>query len=385
MSFDIDWCKLDTKVNEKLTQTINDFFSELKNKPSIIGELKVINLDLGTKPPHVELLDITEPFSEFYMPTKEEIDQLDNSELEKQVAAAKAELEDSKAIVNKLENSLYSSKLNYYDQNTPENYLSDLIYSRKVESVQNFGTFGNDHSFTPVGIRAIPETRLTSIFNNNDSLSIHRDAIMGFRNNNIPPNQMNHLELDHNDIGLINDNLILSDLEIGSASGGEHYLNNNALNYTDISSNIPESYLNQDFRSVEDIYNISKSEDDMQIYFKLGYAGDISIKLTVELQLNYPANSFMSLPITCHVTNLKFNAVLVVAYLKNKINICFLEPELPRTSLLDDLSIRSEIGDGHQHVLKNVETVEKFIVEQLKKSIDENFVFPSYTSIEFND
>ncbi|PVU88221.1 hypothetical protein BB559_005674 [Furculomyces boomerangus] len=165
------------------------------------------------------------------------------------------------------------------------------------------------------------------------------------------------------------------------------YRNNHDVHSPGYASQM-SGYQNNEFG--QSMYNqqygtIAKSPDDMQLYFKLCYSGDISLTLTAELQLNYPASSFMALPITCVVTNLKFSSVAVVAYLKNRINFCFLEPEHPRISLLDDLNIRSEIGDDHQQVLKNVETVEKFIVEQLRKAIDENFIFPSYTSIEFEE
>ncbi|OLY85454.1 Mitochondrial distribution and morphology protein 12 [Smittium mucronatum] len=85
------------------------------------------------------------------------------------------------------------------------------------------------------------------------------------------------------------------------------------------------------------------------MYFKLAYSGDCSLTLNAELQLNYPASSFIALPITFNVTNLKFSATAVVAYLTNRVSFAFLEPEPPRTSLLDDLSIKSQIGDDHHH------------------------------------
>ncbi|KAI8317961.1 hypothetical protein GQ54DRAFT_300991, partial [Martensiomyces pterosporus] len=69
-------------------------------------------------------------------------------------------------------------------------------------------------------------------------------------------------------------------------------------------------------------------------------------------------------------------------YMKDRINFCFLEPDPPRTSLLDGFSIRTEIGDQHRHVLKNVEKLEQFITEQLRKAIDDDFVFPCYHSFE---
>ncbi|KAI9500399.1 Mitochondrial distribution and morphology protein 12 [Coemansia spiralis] len=129
---------------------------------------------------------------------------------------------------------------------------------------------------------------------------------------------------------------------------------------------------------------VERSEDDMQLLAKVSYCGDMSIMLKTELQLNYQATQFVSLPVTLHITKIEFSAFMVIAYLTNRINFCFLEPEPPRTSLLDSFSIRTEIGDSSHHVLKNVEKLECFITEQLRKAIDEDFVFPSYHSFEID-
>ncbi|KAJ2709244.1 Mitochondrial distribution and morphology protein 12, partial [Coemansia spiralis] len=93
---------------------------------------------------------------------------------------------------------------------------------------------------------------------------------------------------------------------------------------------------------------------------------------------------FVSLPVTMHITKIEFAAVAVVAYLSRRVNFCFLEPDPPRTSLLDGFAVRTEIGDAGRHVLKNVEKLESFIANQLRKAIDDEFVFPSYHSFELN-
>ncbi|KAJ2852917.1 Mitochondrial distribution and morphology protein 12 [Coemansia erecta] len=127
---------------------------------------------------------------------------------------------------------------------------------------------------------------------------------------------------------------------------------------------------------------VEPSADDLQLLARVEYSGDMSVVLRTELQLNYPASQFASLPVALHITRIEFSAVAVVAYLRDRINFCFLEPVPPRTSLLDSFSIRTEIGDAHHHVLKNVEKLELFITEQLRRAIDDEFVFPAYHSFE---
>ncbi|KAJ2020330.1 Mitochondrial distribution and morphology protein 12 [Coemansia sp. S2] len=127
---------------------------------------------------------------------------------------------------------------------------------------------------------------------------------------------------------------------------------------------------------------VERGEDDMQLVAKVEYCGDMSLVLRTELQLNYPATQFASLPVTLHITRIEFSATAVIAYLPDRVNLCFLEPEPPHTSLLRSFAIRTEVGDAHQHVLKNVEKLELFITEQLRQAIDEDFVFPSYHSFE---
>ncbi|KAJ2785143.1 Mitochondrial distribution and morphology protein 12 [Coemansia javaensis] len=129
---------------------------------------------------------------------------------------------------------------------------------------------------------------------------------------------------------------------------------------------------------------VERSEDDVQLLAKAEYRGDMTLVLRTELQLNYPAAQFVSLPVTMHITKIEFAAVAVVAYLRDRINFCFLEPDPPRTSLLDGFSIRTEIGDAGRHVLKNVEKLECFVTEQLRKAIDDELVFPSYHSFEMS-
>ncbi|KAJ2006219.1 Mitochondrial distribution and morphology protein 12 [Coemansia thaxteri] len=234
MSFSIAWEKLDKKVALSVQAQLNAFFAALNPRPAFLGEITVDQLDFGSIPPLFEIIDLTEPFPEFYLATEDDV--------------------------------------------------------------------------------------------------ISSAAVTNFPRPTSPATQHSYLS--------------------GSLMPGEPLL--------------------------------EPGEDDMQLLAKVEYSGDMSLVLHTELQLNYPASQFASLPVTLHITRIEFSAIAAIAYLPGRINMCFLEPELPRSTLLQNFTIRTEVGDAQQHVLKNVEKLELFITEQLRQAIDDDLVFPSYHSFEID-
>ncbi|KAF9299342.1 Mitochondrial distribution and morphology protein 12 [Mortierella antarctica] len=72
-----------------------------------------------------------------------------------------------------------------------------------------------------------------------------------------------------------------------------------------------------------------------------------------------------------------------MGYLRDHVNVCFLEPEDPNESILSNVRIESQVGDEQkQAVLKNVGKIERFVLEQMRKFITEDFVYPSYHSVK---
>ncbi|KAG9285901.1 hypothetical protein G9A89_013326 [Geosiphon pyriformis] len=257
MSFDIFWEKLDRTVAQKLQDLLNNHFRNANNKPSLIGDIEISEFDFGTLPPLLEIVDVTEPFPEFYLP--------DEDALEEQRSEA-----DSQPLLQNEE---------------PEH--SDYLY------------------FTP------PTQTLT-----------------------VPSSQHRVQQLECSEVGQIFDKSL-------------------------------------------------KKDTDAQIQLLLSYQGNMRMTVSTELRMNYPSMMFMSLPIKLTVTGFNFSEeCAVIAYLRQRINFCFLEPKDLNESLLKDVHIESEVGDKGKQVLKNVGKIERFIVDQLRKVIEEDFVFPSYYSID---
>jgi len=155
-----------------------------------------------------------------------------------------------------------------------------------------------------------------------------------------------------------------------------------------------------------------RSPEDLQVVFHATYAGDVKLSLTAEVFLDYPMPSFVGIPLKLNITGLTFNGVGILAYIKRKAHVCFLAPDdaealvggeaildsagsggegtaasttAPKTTtkfgaLLEDIRIESEMGqtDGGRQVLKNMGKIEKFVLEQVQRIFEDEFVYPSF-------
>ena len=150
--------------------------------------------------------------------------------------------------------------------------------------------------------------------------------------------------------------------------------------------------------------------DDVQAVFRIQYAGDIRLNLTAEILLDYPMPSFVGIPLKLNITGLSFDGVGVLANIRKRVHFCFLSPEDAMTAvgpddddhdddgdvdkesddaaapkgrfggLLQEIKVESEIGEresGRQS-LKNVGKVERFVLGQVRRIFEEEFVYPSF-------
>ncbi|KAF2017726.1 hypothetical protein BU24DRAFT_389204 [Aaosphaeria arxii CBS 175.79] len=152
-----------------------------------------------------------------------------------------------------------------------------------------------------------------------------------------------------------------------------------------------------------------KSPEDIQVVAHVQYSGDVKISLTAEILLDYPMPSFVGIPLKLNITGLTFDGVAILAYIKKRAHFCFLSPEdadalvggdtsleslqsdaklqdnqagrrLRIGGLLENIKVESEIGEkgSGKQVLKNVGKVESFILEQVRRIFEEEFVYPSF-------
>ncbi|PQK09977.1 hypothetical protein BB8028_0002g03010 [Beauveria bassiana] len=163
--------------------------------------------------------------------------------------------------------------------------------------------------------------------------------------------------------------------------------------------------------------------EDVQAVFRIQYAGDIRLNLTAEILLDYPMPSFVGIPLKLNITGMSFDGVGVLAHIRKRVHFCFLSPDDALTAvgrpeedggggggggggsgrpgssgqaaeaesgprgtnarfggLLQEIKVESEIGgrEGGKQSLKNVGKVEKFVLEQVRRIFEEEFVYPSF-------
>jgi len=157
-----------------------------------------------------------------------------------------------------------------------------------------------------------------------------------------------------------------------------------------------------------------KSAEDLQIVAHIKYSGNIRLSLTTDILLDYPMPSFVGIPLKLNITGITFDGIAVVAYIKRKAHFCFLSPEDAETlvggggdvasdtdeephssgqqqqqqhkgkfrsgQLLEEIRVESEIGnqDSGKQVLKNVGKIERFVLDQVRRIFEDEFVFPSF-------
>ncbi|KAK3114846.1 Mitochondrial distribution and morphology protein 12 [Teratosphaeriaceae sp. CCFEE 6253] len=144
------------------------------------------------------------------------------------------------------------------------------------------------------------------------------------------------------------------------------------------------------------------SPEDLQVVFHATYSGDVKLFLTAEVFLDYPMPSFVGIPLKLNITGMTFDGVGIMAYIKRKAHLSFLAPEdaealvggeglldIPAGdserpgrvgALLEDIKIESEMGGAERggQVLKNVGKIEKFVLEQVQRIFEDEFVYPSF-------
>ena len=81
------------------------------------------------------------------------------------------------------------------------------------------------------------------------------------------------------------------------------------------------------------------------------------------------------------LTGLSFSGLALIASIRNRVHFCFLDEDTDDDNwehMLRDIHLESEIGEKGKGVLKNVGKVERFLLEQGRKIISEELIFPSF-------
>ncbi|KAI8098674.1 uncharacterized protein BX664DRAFT_319321 [Halteromyces radiatus] len=399
MSFDINWNKLDDELAGYVLQFLNRHFQTI-NKPAFIGDIHVTSFDWGTTAPTVEIIDITDPFPEFYEPEETE-DDMDQDTPKKRegnlpVSATNTTPTTTSATPAPTSTSNLSTMssatglpLSSSPTNTSDPYFDSLETSIKhhypdrptypwsqQQRIQLMHSFHRSPLVAP-----------QHPFNNTMNPS-NRSASYFSPGPTSPTTSSTYFDQRYTTSqGDIQDWIDDEDRRMSSAAAPTSTTNTGTPLVPPSSETLPSQNQQQD---------PSSTQMDFQSHLLISYKGDMSMTILTELRMNYPSMVFMSLPIQLCVRSVEFEATAVVAYIQSMKRVCvsMLEADdeeivsirgknaVGLESLLRQVQIESVVGDKQKHVLKNVGKIERFIVDQLRKILDDELVFPSYQCVE---
>ena len=390
MSVDLDWNQL-APLSASLVNTLNRLLSTTQ-RPSFIGPITINSFDFGHVPPEVDLVDVQNIYRDFL-----EDDGMEKTTDMKEGAStlplqAKEEEEDYEWISRRGIGKAYTAdSLNYHYLPPHIRYgagpasgsvkLAEGAPARRIL----------DESFSPgeYGLRG------GAIASNPNGTSASFEA----------PESVSNADMQ--------------DSKSFYGGEGEDGSKGSRLSSPQRESSppVPEKPLSPPAQS---------AGEDIQLHFKIHHESDLRITLTTSLLINYPSPLFMSLPMTLTVVGVVFNGEVVVAYeaSNRRIHLTILDDQDPyslkspsRSSppsaggttsplspsnsygymsssttrepagqrLLPSIFIESEIGQADKHVLRNVSRLERFIQDMIRKTLEEELVWPNFHTILMGD
>ena len=341
-SVDLDWAALDTPLASALVDLLNRQLSNIK-RPTFIGPVKVHSLDFGSLTPEVEILDIQDIYPDFLEDDDDLIDNegggLDGDRKQNQGGGEDGAYEWVDGVPVDLAESERFLPYIIFNALKVQWYLGPPLYPTS-DSWPHLNTA----SLHPLGLQ-------TAFLQPGIQRPISRSSPRG-----IPP------------------------------------------------SPAPQT------REIPAVPPPSRAQHpDLQLRIKITHISNIRLAFSTSLLINHPSPVFMSLPMKLCVTGYSFCGEVIVAYegSRRRVHLCIVDdqdvtsplrrPESANTEnvpspagqkptpvgqrLFPNIVIESEIGDTDKHVLKNVSRVERFIQDVIRKTIEEELVFPNFHTL----
>lgn len=391
MSVDINWETLTGGPDgQALAEGIRDFIHERFQQisfPKLIRSVKVHAFDFGTVAPEITLKDVCEPLPDFYE-TQDGSEDAEDEELNERPtpipAHVKPPLHSAAGARNgrSRDHSRRPSELELLDTVASPSLTRGAI----LGSTSNFGYFhlpGIPGTTTPLAAVAGAQ----HYANGTTPFAAHPSQ--GVSNEPTSPTS--------------------------SASPTSRPV---SRDYTNLDSHRAASSTldGQDDAQTPRPTEVERNPEDLQVVFHATYSGDVRLSMTADVFLDFPMPSFVGIPLKLTITGITFNGVGVLASIKKRAHLCFLSPEdaealvgsesatMPQSpggeesggggsptttataqpsrvgALLEEIKIESEMGETGEgkQVLKNVGKIEKFILEQVQRIFEEEFVYPSF-------
>ncbi|KAL9105240.1 MAG: hypothetical protein Q9187_008748 [Circinaria calcarea] len=426
MSIDIDWENLTTgpdglALAESIREFIHDKFQQV-DLPRFIRSVQVHSFDFGTECPVVELKDICDPLPDFYEEDgSDEEEAVEEGVEDEQRARLGRAHENGGPTRQHLEGAhsgyqftssrpalLTSRTPSFIDTRIPgfrpnfslADQLATPLLSRSNTPGIPGGTSNLSYFHLPLsaGLSGA-QTPLVAVAGGNPHT-------LAWQDHHAPPweNHPRHSSPQRNPYLYRQDHVYADPLTRPStAISHGHPLEGH--HRRDTLDGVDE-------RPTSETRRQEPSPLDLQIVLHVSYSGSIRLSLTAEILLDYPMPSFVGIPLKLNITGLSFDGVALIAYLSKRAHFCFLGQEDAEAlldantldhhngpdeqrggdtakvnnhgdnsgGLLREIRVESEIGqkEGGKQVLKNVGKVEKFVLEQVRRIFEDEFVYPSF-------
>ncbi|THH31129.1 hypothetical protein EUX98_g3079 [Antrodiella citrinella] len=397
MSVDLEWDKLDPLLASSLVDVINRSLANTK-RPSFIGPIEVTSFDFGTASPNVELVDLRDIYRDF-LEDDEDIDDIDREPIK--VTEGGEDDEGFEWVSRK------AARAQSVSEEIPEYHLlpPHMRYGRG-RSQDMYASTPSLHSPRDMWNPAM--TSLADLRPTYPYGSGYNSPIYGRPASMVRP--------FNGTVGMERQSSFPIPL---------------AMKETSLPPSPPSPILPPPSPKP------TNTHPNLQVHMHITWHSNLRLTFTTSLLINYPSPMFMSLPIKLSVTGLLFEGEVAVAYEgeRRRVHLCVLDdldPYCPlagdrpkrdtgagaphssgetspenedapagmslsmsapqRTKplpvgqrLLPSILIESEIGQADKHVLKNVTRVERFIQDVIRKTVEEELVFPNFHTLVLPD
>lgn len=368
MSVDLEWNRLDSSLARTLVDILNRQLVNVK-RPSFIGPVEITGFDFGNVPPDVELVDLRDIHPDFLEDDSDMESEQDNVKV---TEGAEGDDDGYEWVSRRASrHGLAEDALAYHHLPPHVRYGRSPATDLFMSTPTLYPGPPRDHW----GVAA-----LHSSFN-------------GYQPPPPPRTSASHCSLPE------------SPPKSFPVDGPNPFIPpRNSATASDVTQSPDDSTSQQ-------------SQPDLQVHLHINWQSNLRLTLTTSLLINYPSPSFMSLPIKLSVTGIVFNSEVAVAFegSRGRIHLCILDELDPygpacrrsRSSqpstppdlddeiggkrdgkplpigqrLLPSIFIESEIGQTDKHVLKNVTRVERFIQDVIRKTVEEELVFPNFHTL----
>lgn len=395
-TIDLDWSSLTPELARRVNELLNTALSSA-TRPSFIGPITVSSFEFGTAAPDIELVDIRDIYPDF----------LEDDEQEEDAGRDTIQPMDER-----------------------EQMLDDFEWVSGRDGTQSEimldGSPGLSHyGPSPPRMYPAPASAVNGVRAGHGPWgpgSLHAPGLSG-----------SMASLSRTPTGtMLHGPFLANTAAIGQSNPtpGQHSQSRDSPRPPETASPSPGDSRSSP-RSTSPSPGPSGSEHpDLQLHFRIAFESNMRLAINTSLQINYPSPMIMALPIKLCLTGLVLDGELVVAYegSRRRIHMCFLDdlathggpvpasrqrpldsdeapvaddrtpamrasasmsrfgttPSKPSPAgvrLLPSIVLESEIGQEDKHVLRNVARVERFIQDVIRKTIEEELVFPNYQTI----